>query len=87
MALLISDETVPLYTIAQSTEITFKPNSIDHVHAAAAPLAALTAWQALFDHGHLSSGQKILIHGAAGGIGTYAVQLASHRDKSSKRVI
>jgi len=46
------------------------------VHAAAAPLAALTAWQALFDHAHLSSGQRLLIHGAAGGIGTYAVQLA-----------
>jgi NADPH:quinone reductase-like Zn-dependent oxidoreductase len=64
------------YTIAQPTEITFKPNSIDHVHAAAAPLAALTAWQALFDHAHLSSGQRVLIHGAAGGVGTYAVQLA-----------
>ncbi len=70
------DGTAAEYTIAQPTEITFKPNSIDHVHAAAAPLAALTAWQALFDHAHLSSGQRVLIHGAAGGIGTYAVQLA-----------
>jgi NADPH:quinone reductase-like Zn-dependent oxidoreductase len=70
------DGTAAEYTIAQPTEITFKPNSIDHVHAAAAPLAALTAWQALFDHAHVSSGQRVLIHGAAGGIGTYAVQLA-----------
>jgi NADPH:quinone reductase-like Zn-dependent oxidoreductase len=70
------DGTAAEYTIAQPTEITFKPNSIDHVHAAAAPMDALTAWQALFDHAHLTSGQRILIHGAAGGIGTYAVQLA-----------
>ena len=46
------------YTIAQPTEITFKPNSIDHVQAAAAPPAVLTAWQALFGHGHLSSGES-----------------------------
>lgn len=46
------------------------------MQAAAAPLAALTAWQALFDHAHLFSGQRVLIHGAAGGVGTYAVQLA-----------
>ena len=70
------DGTAAEYTIAQPREITFKPNSINHVHAAAAPLASLTAWQALFDHAHLTSGQRILIHGAAGGIGTYAVQLA-----------
>jgi NADPH:quinone reductase-like Zn-dependent oxidoreductase len=70
------DGTAAEYTIAQPTEITFKPNSIDHVYAAAAPLAALTAWQALFDHAHLSSGHRVLIHGAAGGVGTFAVQLA-----------
>jgi NADPH:quinone reductase-like Zn-dependent oxidoreductase len=52
------------------------PTGLDYTMAAAVPLAALTAWQALFDHGVLKSGQKILIHGAAGGVGTYAVQLA-----------
>ncbi|MGC2572641.1 MAG: NADP-dependent oxidoreductase [Candidatus Nitrosopolaris sp.] len=56
------DGTAAEYTIAQPREITFKPNSINHVHAAAAPLASLTAWQALFDHAHLTSGQRILIH-------------------------
>jgi len=53
-----------------------KPRMIDHVHAAAVPLSALTAWQALFDHAKIQSGQQVLIHGAAGGVGTYAVQLA-----------
>jgi len=53
-----------------------KPVMIDHVHAAGIPLAAMTAWQALFDAGGLSSGQRVLIHGAAGGVGTFAVQLA-----------
>jgi NADPH:quinone reductase-like Zn-dependent oxidoreductase len=46
------------------------------VQAAAVPLAALTAWQALFIHAHLSKGQTALIHGGAGGVGSYAVQLA-----------
>jgi len=44
------------YTIAQPTEIALKPNSIDHVQAAAVPLGALTAWQGLFDHTHITSG-------------------------------
>jgi len=47
-----------------------------HVQAAAVPLSALTAWQALFDHAHLAAGQSVLIHGAAGGVGVFAVQLA-----------
>lgn len=53
-----------------------KPKSIDPVHSAAVPLSALTAWQALFVHGKLSRGQIVLIHGAAGGVGTFATQLA-----------
>jgi NADPH:quinone reductase-like Zn-dependent oxidoreductase len=53
-----------------------KPASLDHVQAAAVPLAGLTAWQALFDHGQLQAGQAVLVHGAAGGVGTLAVQLA-----------
>jgi NADPH:quinone reductase-like Zn-dependent oxidoreductase len=53
-----------------------KPASIDHLQAAAVPLAGLTAFQALFDHGRLQAGQAVLVHGAAGGVGSLAVQLA-----------
>jgi NADPH:quinone reductase-like Zn-dependent oxidoreductase len=64
------------YVVVKETEAALKPKSIDHVHAAAIPVVALTAWQALFDQAGLSKGQKILIHGAAGGVGSVAVQLA-----------
>ena len=64
------------YIVVKATEVALKPRSIDHVHAAAIPLAALTAWQAIFDAAGLSAGQKILIHAAAGGVGGFAVQLA-----------
>lgn len=53
-----------------------KPVSLDMAQAAAVPLAALTAWQALFDEGGLRSGQRVLIHAAAGGVGGFAVQFA-----------
>src|SRR6185295_18993586 len=53
-----------------------KPHSLNFEQAAAVPLAGLTAWQALFDHAQIEKGQRVLIHGAAGGVGTYAVQLA-----------
>lgn len=53
-----------------------KPAKVDHKTAAAVPLAALTAWQALFDHAKLDKGQTVLIHGAAGGVGHFAVQFA-----------
>jgi NADPH:quinone reductase-like Zn-dependent oxidoreductase len=49
---------------------------IDHTVAAALPISGLTAWQGLFDHGHLTTGQTVLVHGAAGGVGSIAVQLA-----------
>lgn len=64
------------YTVMKESEIALKPKSLDHVHTAAIPLAALTAWQALFDHAGLVKGQRILIHGAAGGVGHFAVQFA-----------
>jgi len=64
------------YVVVKETEAALKPKSIDHVHAAAIPVVGLTAWQALFDKAGLSQGQKILIHGAAGGVGSFAVQLA-----------
>jgi NADPH:quinone reductase-like Zn-dependent oxidoreductase len=56
-----------------------KPTGIDDAAAAAVPLAALSAWQALFDHGGLEAGQRVLVHGAAGGVGHLAIQLALHR--------
>jgi NADPH:quinone reductase-like Zn-dependent oxidoreductase len=56
------------YVIAIDSEIAPKPQSLDHECAAAVPMAGLTAWQALFDHAHLSSKDTILIHGAAGGV-------------------
>ena len=55
------------------------PERLDFVQAAAVPLAALTAWQGLFDHGRLDQGQVVLIHGAAGGVGHFAVQFARAR--------
>jgi NADPH:quinone reductase-like Zn-dependent oxidoreductase len=64
------------YTIALPAELAPKPHSLDYVQAAAVPLSALTAWQALFIHAELSAGQRVLIHGASGGVGTLAVQLA-----------
>jgi NADPH:quinone reductase-like Zn-dependent oxidoreductase len=64
------------YTLVRPEALAPKPSSLDYIHAAAVPLAALTAWQALIDHAQLSKGQVVLIHGAAGGVGSFAVQLA-----------
>jgi NADPH:quinone reductase-like Zn-dependent oxidoreductase len=64
------------YVAAPISDIALKPQRLSHQEAAAVPLAALTAWQAIFDTAHLQSGQTILIHGAAGGVGHLAVQLA-----------
>src|SRR5437588_7749649 len=63
-------------TIALPNELAPKPRTLDHVQAAAVPLSALTAWQALFDQARLAAGQTVLIQGAAGGVGVFAVQLA-----------
>jgi len=67
------------FVVIKESEVALKPNSIDHLHATALPLAGLTAWQTLFDAGGLLKGQRILIHGASGGAGHIAVQLAKHR--------
>ncbi len=64
------------YAIAPAAQVVEKPSSLEHVQAAALPIAALTAWQALFDKGDLQPGQRVLIHAAAGGVGGFAVQLA-----------
>jgi NADPH:quinone reductase-like Zn-dependent oxidoreductase len=67
------------YAIVREDEAAPKPATIDFARAAATPLAALTAWQALFDAAGLAEGQTVLIHGASGGVGTFAVQLAKAR--------
>jgi len=56
--------------------ITYKPKKLSFAESAAVPLAALTAWQGLFDHGNLQAGQKVIIHAAAGGVGLFALQFA-----------
>jgi NADPH:quinone reductase-like Zn-dependent oxidoreductase len=67
------------YVLVRGQDLAPKPNSLNYVQAAAVPLSALTAWQALFHHGRLTKGQRVLIHGAAGGVGSFAVQLARWR--------
>jgi NADPH:quinone reductase-like Zn-dependent oxidoreductase len=64
------------YVVVRSSEVAVKPRTLDHIHAAAVPLAGLTAWQGLFVHGRLLPGQKVLIHGGANGVGHLAVQMA-----------
>jgi NADPH:quinone reductase-like Zn-dependent oxidoreductase len=60
----------------RAADLAPKPHSLNFEQAAAVPLAGLTAWQALFDHAQIKKGHRVLIHGGAGGVGTYAVQLA-----------
>ncbi|GAA2347898.1 NADP-dependent oxidoreductase [Saccharopolyspora halophila] len=64
------------YTVGPARGFAPKPSNVDHVQAGAIPLAALTAWQALNDTADLQSGQRVLIHAAAGGVGHLAVQIA-----------
>jgi NADPH:quinone reductase-like Zn-dependent oxidoreductase len=72
------------YIAVRASEIAAKPKSIDHVEAAAIPLTALTAWQALFDAAGPTAGQKVLIHAAAGGVGHFGVQFAKCKGRSSQ---
>ena len=76
---LLRDGTYAEYTVIREAEVAFKPASVDHLHAAAIPLAGITAWQSLIEAARLEPGQRVLIHGAAGGVGSYAVQLAKWR--------
>jgi NADPH:quinone reductase-like Zn-dependent oxidoreductase len=64
------------YALASAGMVSSKPTSLSHVEAASVPVIAVTAWQALFDHAQLEAGQTVVIHGAAGNVGSYAVQLA-----------
>lgn len=65
------------YAVVHASELAPKPTRVDFASAAAVPVAAMTAWQALFDIGGLQAGQTVLIHGAGGGVGSFAVQLAA----------
>ncbi len=64
------------YIVVRESELALKPKSLHHIRAAAVPLAALTAWQSLFDTAQLQPGQRVLIHAGSGGVGHFAVQLA-----------
>ena len=64
------------YVAAKAQAVAPMPSNIDALQGASVPLAALTAWQALFDHGGLKAGQRVLVHAAAGGVGSFAVQFA-----------
>ena len=67
------------YAVVPAELLAPKPRQLGHVESAAIPLAALSAWQALFDHGQLAEGERVLIHGATGGVGQFATQLAHER--------
>ena len=73
------------YTLVDTNLLARIPETVSFTEAAAVPLAGLTALQALFDHGVLKAGEKVLIHAGAGGVGTYAIQcgrLCYHDGKS-----
>ena len=67
------------YAVATDGEASLKPKSLTYIEAAAVPLAALTAWQALIDTAKLRAGQTVLIHGGSGGVGSFAIQIAKAR--------
>ena len=64
------------YAVGYADAIAPKPKTLDYIHAASVPIVAITAWQALFDGANLQPEQSVLIHGGAGGVGRYAIQLA-----------
>src|ERR1700757_1936680 len=68
--------TLAEYVAVEARNLAPLSAGIDHILAAALPISGLTAWQGLFDHAHLATGQTVLIHGAAGSVGSIAVQLA-----------
>ena len=73
------DGTQAEFCVARAVDVALKPRSIDHVLASTVPISALTAWQGLIERGRLSPGERVLVHGAAGGVGLFAVQIAHAR--------
>jgi NADPH:quinone reductase-like Zn-dependent oxidoreductase len=76
---ILRDGAYAEFIVIRESEVALKPRSLDHVHAAALPLAGLAAWQSLVEAAQLAPGQRVLIHAAAGGVGSLAVQLAKAR--------
>jgi len=64
------------YAVAKAATIAAKPKSLNHIHAASVPVVAVTAWQMVFELAQLAPGESVLVHGGAGNVGAYAVQLA-----------
>jgi NADPH:quinone reductase-like Zn-dependent oxidoreductase len=64
------------YALASAAMVAYKPKKLTHIEAASSPIGAVTAWQMLFDYAQATAGQTVLIHGGAGNVGAYAVQLA-----------
>lgn len=71
-----SDGATAEYCLAPASSVAAKPRSLTHAEAASVPISALTAWQGLFDHAYLQAGEHVLVHGGAGAVGIFVVQLA-----------
>src|SRR5215475_3495201 len=74
-----SDGAMAEYCITQPSSIAQKPTSLTHIEAASVPIGALTAWQGLFERARLEAGERVLVHGGAGAVGVFAIQLARFR--------
>jgi len=74
-----SDGATAEYCITQPSSIAQKPTGLTHIEAASVPIGALTAWQGLFDRARLQAGERVLVHGGAGAVGLFAIQLARFR--------
>src|SRR5262245_8195246 len=74
-----ADGALAEYCLTQPTSVAPKPSRVTHVEAASVPIGALTAWQGLFERAHLQAGEHVLVHGGAGAVGLFAIQLARLR--------
>lgn len=71
-----ADGAMAEYCVTQPSSVAHKPSRVTHIEAAAVPIGALTAWQGLFDRARLQAGEHVLVHGGAGSVGIFAIQLA-----------
>jgi NADPH:quinone reductase-like Zn-dependent oxidoreductase len=74
-----ADGVLAEYCLTQSDRIAPKPRNLNHIEAASVPIGALTAWQGLFERAQLQAGERVLVHGGAGAVGVFAIQLAKSR--------